>query len=117
MQRTKGATFEREVCDVLSSWFHVPVKRHIGQSRDGGNDITFTPLVIECKRRKEFKTLEGYLDQARAAIPKQSDNRAVVPTVVLRSDGGKRLVLLELDAFLTLSHETLAKYHGVAALI
>ena len=98
MQRTKGASYEREVCARFSSKTGRIVRRHIGQSRDGGNDITVPPYTVECKRRKSLKTIEGWLAQAEAATTIE----APIPIVVARSDGGKSFVILPLDDFLQL---------------
>ena len=49
--RDKGATFEREIANDLTADWGTPVKRNIGQARDGGDDITVSPFRIECKRR------------------------------------------------------------------
>ena len=97
-QRNKGAGYEREVCDVLTVATGRKIQRHIGQARDGGNDITVGDLVIECKRRKTLGTVEGWLAQATAA--KVSEKQAAV--VVARSDGGESLAILSLSDFLKL---------------
>ena len=113
-QRTKGAGFEREVCDVFSAALGQKFKRNIGQARDGGNDIDVGPLVVECKRRKSLKTVEGWLEQAnRAARTRdflgkfgEDDPRAgeaAIPVVVMRADNGVPMVLLTLDDFITLA--------------
>lgn len=98
MQRTKGAVYEREVCAAFSAATRRVVKRHIGQARDGGNDVTVPPFTIECKRRKSLKTIEGWLAQAHAACTIE----APIPIVVARSDGGKSFVIVPLENFLTL---------------
>lgn len=95
-QRTKGATYEREVCDVFTAATGRKIQRHIGQARDGGNDITVGKLVIECKRRKTLGTVEGWLRQAQAATV--SAEQAAV--VIARSDGGKSFAIVYLDDFL-----------------
>lgn len=97
-QRTKGATYEREVCDVFTVATGRKIQRHIGQARDGGNDISVGKLVIECKRRKTLGTVEGWLAQATAA--KVSEEQAAV--VIARSDGGKSFAIVYLDDFLKL---------------
>lgn len=96
MQRTKGAMYEREICDRLTQAVGRKVQRHIGQARDGGNDISVGNFIFECKRRKSLKTIEGWIQQAEAA-KKTSEETAVV---VMRSDGGKSLVMLSLEDFL-----------------
>jgi hypothetical protein len=98
MQRTKGAVYEREVCARFSKSTGRIVKRHIGQARDGGNDITIPPFTVECKRRKSLKTIEGWLAQAYAACTIE----APIPIVVARSDGGQSFVIIPLDDFLQL---------------
>lgn len=98
MQRTKGASYEREVCADFSKSTGRIVKRHIGQSRDGGNDITVPPYTVECKRRRAHKTIEKWLAQANDACTVE----APIPIVVGRSDGGKSFVILPLDDFLQL---------------
>jgi hypothetical protein len=103
LQRNKGAGYEREVCEVFSAALGITVKRNIGQSRDGGNDINVGPLVVECKRRKTLGTVESWLLQAAAAC----DTSAHIPIVVGRSDGGRSLVVLDLDHFIELTQERL----------
>lgn len=95
-QRTKGAVYEREVCDVFTVATGRKIQRHIGQARDGGNDITVGKLVLECKRRKTLGTVEGWLAQAQAATV--SAEQAAV--VIARSDGGKSFAIVYLDDFL-----------------
>lgn len=97
-QRNKGAGYEREVCDVFTVATGRKIQRHIGQSRDGGNDITVGRLVLECKRRKTLGTVEGWLQQAEVA--KVHQEQAAV--VIARSDGGKSLAILSLEDFLRL---------------
>lgn len=98
MQRTKGATYEREICAVLSAACGRDIKRNIGQARDGGNDIDFGNFRLECKRRARLGTVEGWLKQAADACV-TSDQ---LPVVVARSDAGKSLAILSLDHFLLL---------------
>jgi len=98
MQRTKGAAYERELCHRFESATGRQVKRHIGQARDGGNDITVPPFTVEAKRRKSLKTIEGWLAQAEAACTIE----APIPIVVARSDGGQSFVIIPLDNFLGL---------------
>ena len=49
--RTKGATFEREVVNIIKEVLGEQVKRNLDQWRDGGHDIALGPYMIECKRR------------------------------------------------------------------
>jgi hypothetical protein len=116
-QRTKGASFEREVCDIFTASLGQKFKRNIGQARDGGNDIDVAHLVVECKRRKTLGTVESWLAQADAAVKTREDSHAArgevveqyVPLVVGRSDGGEPLAILYLEDFLTLTGDEIAK--------
>lgn len=95
-QRTKGASYEREVCHALSALVGAPIKRHIGQARDGGEDIPFGEFSIECKRRKTLTTLEGWYQQAQTSATPQLK----IPVVVARADAGRSLVILSLEDWL-----------------
>lgn len=87
-QRTKGATFEREIANDLSDRWGRVVKRNIGQSRDGGDDITAAPFRIECKRRKGIAVYE-WMDQVCRASDEDD-----IPVVIMRADSRKPLVLM-----------------------
>lgn len=109
-QRTKGASYEREVCAAINEALSLDVKRNIGQARDGGNDIDCGPLVIECKRRKTLKTIRDWFDQARAACVRTIERKALdgdfspsFPVIVCREDNGESLVLITLQHFLMLA--------------
>jgi len=102
-QRTKGAAGEREVCAIFATALQRDVKRHIGQARDGGNDITVRPLSIEVKRRKSLKTFMDWWRQAKAACTPES----FIPVVVMREDNGPWLVSLTLADFLYLTSDKL----------
>jgi Holliday junction resolvase len=102
-QRTKGATYEREVCKWLEERFGRAVTRNIGQARDGGNDIDYGPLLIECKRRKTLTTIESWMQQAvdsvAAWMRRERRGAVPVPLVVCRADNGASLVILRADDF------------------
>lgn len=98
-QRTKGASYEREVCSVLSEATGQKVQRNLGQPRDSGTDISLGDFVFECKRRKTLKSIEDWLKQAEDARA----NKDQIAAVIARSDGGKSLVILSLADFLTVS--------------
>ena len=97
LQRTRGAAYEREVCDVLTKKFGTKVSRKLGQARDGGDDIEVGPLIIECKRRRGIAIYE-WLDQVNKAA-KDSDR---LPVVVARADGRRSVAILDLEDFLAL---------------
>jgi hypothetical protein len=113
-QRTKGATYEREVAQVFSAALGIEVKRNIGQARDGGNDLDVGPLVVECKRRKTLTTIEGWMLQAQAAANerRRGHEEVTIPVVVARADAGKSLVIISLADFLILTRDELAEYVG-----
>lgn len=97
-QRTKGATYEREVRDAFNKALGTNFQRNIGQARDGGCDIPIGPFAVEAKRRKTLTTIEGWLQQSKTAAINLSSEH--MPIVVTRSDGGRSMALLDLDDFL-----------------
>lgn len=92
-QRTKGAAGERELCAELNKMFgRTDIKRHLGQARDGGDDIVVGDLSIECKRRKSLKGLYDWMRQAVAsATPKD-----YTPVVAVRADEEEWLLVVRL---------------------
>jgi len=123
MQRTKGAKFERDVCDIFNSALgRDDIKRNIDQARDGGNDIDVGPLVVEVKIRKTLGTVYGWLQQAIDACagrkyrnngydPRtggESFDTPVIPIVVARQDGDTGpIVIIRLSDFLILTRDEL----------
>jgi hypothetical protein len=84
MQRNKGAAFERAVANDLG------IKRKIGQSRDGGNDLDLPPYTIECKRYAKFQIKRAWMQQALDAC---TDDRPV-PVLVVRGDHDEAFVVM-----------------------
>lgn len=112
-QRTKGATYEREVGHTLARGYGMaPVRRELSQTRDGGCDLVAGPLVVECKRRKTLATLRQWLAQVTRATPKGK-----VPVVVCREDQGASMVLLTLDDFIFLTRAKVAELTTLEALL
>lgn len=117
-QRTKGATYEREVASAFTEalgLFDAPIARNIGQARDGGNDLDVGPLVVECKRRKSLLTFQKWLAQAGTAAQRRAAKNnprrcAHLPAVVCRADHGDSLVVMRLEDFLAEFGENLAKH-------
>jgi hypothetical protein len=97
-QRQKGAQFEREVATYLSNLAGQTVERHLGQARDGGEDIDALGITWECKRRKSLRTLYAWMDQAARAWPRSARELfpTPVPAVVLRADNEEALVVVRL---------------------
>lgn len=112
MQRTKGATFEREVRDHFSAAYGRKFDRNIGQARDGGNDLDIGPLCVEVKRRKTLGTVYAWLQQAIAAVPaflQRTGESHAIPIVVARQDADTApLVILRLTDFLALTRDEIA---------
>lgn len=49
MQRNKGARAENQLSSMLQDDLGIPVKRTLGQARDGGADIMLGPFAIQVK--------------------------------------------------------------------
>lgn len=135
MQRTKGASYEREVAQQINSTLglnallsapcgrceetlkeHVPngtgcdqfqpiVKRKIGQARDGGNDLDLGRLIVECKRYAKIGVMKWF----RQAVAACSGKPGRIPCVVAREDNGESIIILRLSDYLTLHKEQLVK--------
>lgn len=122
-QRTKGASYEREVAAVFSAALGQEFKRNITQARDGGHDLIVGPLVVECKRRKTLTTIGKWYEQAKAAARGRWSRRKPevsgaaqeppipgMPIIVCREDNGESLVVLRLSDFLILTRDELAAH-------
>ena len=98
MQRTKGATYEREIVHALvdRGW---DAARNLMQTREGGADIILQDFILECKRRAKL-SLYDWLDQATLAAKGRKR-----PVVVARGDRRESVVILRLDDFLDLIGE------------
>jgi hypothetical protein len=115
-QRTKGATYEREVARRFTDAIGldgVEIKRNIGQARDGGNDIDVGPYVVECKRRKTLTTIEQWFAQAvvAAAARKPGPYGPAIPIVVMRADHGSDYVVIRLNDFLAEQRDALRDFY------
>jgi hypothetical protein len=121
-QRTKGASFEREIAhafsDALGLDSDARLGRNIGQARDGGNDLDVPPLAIECKRRKTLGTVYGWLQQCIDSLPAfKAKNKTDVayPVVIGREDNGVPIVIMRLSDFLMLTRDELLAHREEAA--
>jgi len=102
-QRIKGSVYERDVCHAIEDATGIKVNRNIGQSRDGGDDITLPPYRIECKRRASISTYV-WMDQcAKSCGPTD------VPVVIARGDGRESLVVMRFDDWIKLAMEEICK--------
>jgi len=95
--RVKGAGYEREVAQTVSRHLGVNVSRHLGQARDGGQDLDLPGWAIECKRRARIGNVYDWLQQAGDAA---RDGEA--PAVIARADNKPSVVLMYLDDWLEL---------------
>ena len=104
LARKRGAEYENEVAATLQTFLGRPVKRKLGQARDSGYDIDCGPLRVECKRRRDI----GWLGKALVQINKWVGERDA-SCVITRGDGGKSIIVMELDRFLELVGESLIR--------
>lgn len=81
MARTKGATGERELAQMLSDELGFVVQRKLGQARDGGDDIQVGKYKIEVKRREALR-IEDWCRQIEACAGPED-----VPVVAFRRNG------------------------------
>lgn len=88
------------MCEALTEALGVPVKRLLGQERDGGVDIKIGPFAIDCKRRKKVANLYEWIMEATG----MNDT----PVVALRADGERWLVVMELKDWIKLAREEIA---------
>ena len=66
MQRTKGASFERDIVKDLVAKGYDDAKRNLEQVREGGGDINLPGYLIECKRYANIAVYK-WLEQAEKA--------------------------------------------------
>lgn len=95
-QRTKGATFEREVVNDLKE-IGIDCGRNLDQWRDGGGDIEINSWMIECKRRARISVYE-WMDQCTKAASKTGKK----PMVVCRADRKDTLVIMRWEDMLSI---------------
>ncbi|NBT75699.1 MAG: hypothetical protein EBT15_06990 [Betaproteobacteria bacterium] len=79
--RNKGAQAERELAAMLSDELGFPIKRKLGQARDGGDDIQIGKYRLEVKRREALR-LDDWCQQIEAA-----SQPGEWPVVVYRRNG------------------------------
>lgn len=79
--RNKGAAAERELATLLSNELGVTIKRKLGQSREGGDDIQVEHYRLEVKRREALR-IDDWCKQIEA-----SAGPGEWPVVVYRRSG------------------------------
>ena len=109
MQRTKGATFEREIVNLLKSKGY-NASRNLEQVRSGGGDIDLPRWLIECKRYAKIGRVYEWLEQA---ITSASGSQK--PIVVARADNEEAIVIMRLTDFMEVMNvvESQANPHTV----
>ena len=114
LSRTRGSSYEREVCAELSAVMGQRVVRILGQARDSGGDIYTPPFLWECKRRRNF-TAYVFMEQAVSScfLHKQRTGEDAIPIVAIRADGEESLVIMRMkDALPLLQGEIIGSLHG-----
>lgn len=96
-QRTKGASGERDVCNLIKEHLGVEVKRNLNQTREGGADIKMPPFSIEVKRRARI-ALYDWMTQAYCGCDYDDE----IPLVVCRGDHKEWLAVMPFYDFLQL---------------
>lgn len=99
--RQRGQEGEREVCQILTETLGIPVKRLLGQEREGGSDISTPPYRWEVKRRKRIGLIYDWLQEAQDGLQNASER----PVVVFRADGKGWVAALPLDELIRLIRE------------
>jgi hypothetical protein len=117
-QRRKGKNGELELCHLLTDSFGVVIKRNLSQSRDAGHDIDVPPFRIECKRRAKIHVYE-WMKQVMRACPGGEHPEKVTPVLMIRADGERWLVVMDLFDWMAIAREEIAhgKPAGIPALL
>ena len=89
------------MASLLSEQLGWVVQRNIGQSRDGGDDLTIAQFRVEVKRRRGIAVHE-WVEQAVAAC-----GPGDIPVVACRGDGQGWLVVMRLEDAVPLIREAL----------
>lgn len=100
--RVKGASYEREVAQILTEALGIPFQRGLGQTRRGGKEVSDVHsevlpfLHFECKRQKTCYPKRA-LEQAI-----EDSNGQRMPFAITRDDRKEALVTMRLTDFLVL---------------
>lgn len=99
--RNKGAAAERELAAILANELGVTVKRKLGQSREGGDDIQIDNYRLEVKRREALR-IDDWCKQIEAAA-----EPGEWPIVVYRRSGQPWRAVVPLDLLIKAIREKL----------
>lgn len=103
--KAKGRRLQQLVRDAILEAFPTLEPDDVKSTAmgQGGEDVQLSPAArkqfpysIECKSRKDFKTLYGFLAQA------ESNAKGHRPIAVIKGDRQKPLVLVDFDHFMNL---------------
>jgi hypothetical protein len=99
--RTKGASYENEVCKALFKFFP-SAKRNLAQYQSSdGRDLDGTaPICFQLKRRR--RTTLATIKNAYIEAAESLDDDYLMPAAVWRDDGGQSMVMLSLDDLILL---------------
>jgi len=99
--RNKGASAERELAAMLSDELGYPIKRKLGQAREGGDDIQVENYRLEVKRREKL-AIESWCKQVEeVAEPGEW------PVVVFRRSGQKWRAVVPIELLIKAMREKL----------
>ena len=99
--RNKGAVAERELAAMLSDELGYPIKRKLGQAREGGDDIQVENYRLEVKRREKL-AVESWCKQVEeVAEPGEW------PVVVFRRSGQKWRAVVPIELLIKAMREKL----------
>ena len=99
--RNKGASAERELAAMLSDELGYPIKRKLGQAREGGDDIQVENYRLEVKRREKL-AVESWCKQVEeVAEPGEW------PVVVFRRSGQKWRAVVPIELLIKAMREKL----------
>lgn len=114
MQRTKGASYEREVVNELKDLLGPIVRRCWERASEKGHDIDLPGFAVECKRYARigvYQWMEQAIEQVRySRWLKEQTGLAVsepdkIPIVIMRADRKESLVLMRLTDFVKVARE------------
>lgn len=67
-ERSKGQRGENELAALLSDELGIPIKRMLGQERDGGADLHVGPLRVQVKRCETVRLAEWWRQTCADAV-------------------------------------------------
>jgi hypothetical protein len=103
MQRTKGASYEREVVNELKDLLGPVVRRCWERASDKGHDIDLPGFAPELKRYARIGKVYQWMAQAEAQAGLL--NPMPMPIVICRADREESLVIMRLEDFVELARE------------